>query len=67
MALPPRDGRSPTTATRGKLVRALELLESFTDSYRIGDVTDREMAHINMAISEIQEVESRMYRTEVDQ
>lgn len=53
-----------TTATRGKLERALVELESFVDSYRINGVTDREFARINSAISEIQEVESRMYQDE---
>jgi len=64
MALAPRDGRWPTTATRGKLERALTELESFVNSYRINGVTDRERAHINMAISEVQIVESRMYQSE---
>lgn len=60
-----RDGRYPTTATRGKLERALKELESFASSYRINGVTDREFARINNAISEVQEVESRMYRDEL--
>ena len=59
-----RDGRYPTTATRGKLVRALEQLESFRDSYRLNGVTNLEFTQINVAISEVQEVENRMYRTE---
>ncbi len=49
------------TATRGKLERALKELESFADAERTNGVTDREFARINNAISEIQEVESRMY------
>ncbi len=64
MKYPLRDGKYPTTATRGKLERALIQLESFVGSYRINNVTDREFARINNAISEIQEVESRMYQDE---
>lgn len=59
-----RDGSNPTTATRGKLLRALEELESFVNSYRINGVTDREFVRIRRAISEIQIVESRMWRDE---
>ena len=55
-----------STATRGKLQRALKELESFTNSYWLNSVTGREMAHIHMAISEIQIVEARMYRDEQD-
>ena len=59
-----RDGKNPTTATRGKLERALIELESFVGSYRINGVTDREFASIKSAISRIQVVESRMYQSE---
>lgn len=60
----PRTGGAVSTATRGKLERALKELESFVGSYRINGVTDREFAHVNNAISEIQIVESRMYHME---
>ncbi len=59
-----RDGRHPTTATRGKLERALIELESFVGSYRLNSVTDREFTRIKYAISEIQQIESRMYQDE---
>ncbi len=62
MTFPLRDGKYPTTATRGKLQRALVELESFVGSYRINGVTEREFASIKSAISRIQVVESRMYR-----
>ncbi len=64
MALAPRDGRWPTTATRGKLERALTELESFVNSYRINGVTTQEFASIKSAVSRIQVVESRMYQSE---
>ncbi len=53
-----------TTATRGKLERALIELESFVGSYRINGVERREFASISSAISRIQVVESRMYQSE---
>ena len=59
-----RTGKNPTTATRGKLERALKELESFANAYRLNGVSNREFAHINKAISEILIVESRMYTDE---
>lgn len=62
-----RKNRGATRATRGKLVRALEALESFRDSDDIDTVIDRgEKRDLDNALQILHDIESTLFHKEME-